>query len=149
MPGIKNGAADALSRRGKALDDSDVEDGDTANDYFKSKLYAISADRMEPDYTAQVWVIRNEYTGDDLLLAQYLESLQRPEGLSDTQYQQLRKKSWNFLVRDGYLFKRARKSGVPPRRVLGKPDDRTDAIRQLHDEAGHRGTHVTYDHVAR
>jgi hypothetical protein len=52
---------------------------------------------------------------DNVLLGQYLTTPKRPDGMTDSQYQQLRKKSKNFLVRDGVLFKRPWHHAVPPR----------------------------------
>jgi hypothetical protein len=45
VPGNKNGAADALSRRGTVPADSasGVNDDDDVDDYFDEKLYRISA----------------------------------------------------------------------------------------------------------
>ena len=83
-----------------------------------------------------------------MVLGRYLETLERPEGMDDQQYQQLRKKSRNFFVRDGYLFKRSRKRGLPPRRVIG-PAQRMEVIRELHDEKGHRGRQSAFQHVNR
>jgi hypothetical protein len=44
----------------------------------------------------------------------------------------------DFLIRNGYLFKRSRKRGLPPRRVVGLKEQRLAIIRELHDEIGHR-----------
>jgi hypothetical protein len=147
IPGRRNGAADALSRRGVAQGDSD-EDSDAPDEYFESMLYSISFS-SDPSPIARVYLLDGEYGGDDLLLGRYLEKLERPDGLSDEQFAQLRRKSRGFLVRDGYLFKRSRKRGVPPRRVLGTEERRREAIRTLHDESGHRGVQSTFTLVSR
>jgi Integrase zinc binding domain len=97
----------------------------------------------------RIYLHEAEYEGDDLVLGQYLETLNRPEGLTDQQFQRLRKKSRNFLVRDGYLFKRGRKRNVPPRRVVGLSEQRLEIIRGLHDEIGHCGKQSTYDQISR
>jgi hypothetical protein len=76
---------------------------------------------------------------DDVILGQYLTSLERPDGMTDSQYQQLRKKSKNFLVRDGMLFKRPRHHGVPPRQVVGLKEQREEIMREMHEEKGHMG----------
>ena len=72
----------------------------------------------------RVYLHETEYVGDDLLLGRYLETLRRPEGMANVEFGSLRKKSRNFLVRDGYLFKRGKRRGVPPRRVVGLPEQR-------------------------
>ncbi|TMI84695.1 MAG: hypothetical protein E6H10_05305 [Bacteroidetes bacterium] len=130
VPVTKNGAADALSRRGAAMED-DSEDDET-DSYFEAKMYGIMVSvsnlvsviqsSKALDVVARVYLHEGEYEGDDLLLGQYLETLRRPDELTDLQYQSLRRKAKNFLVRDGYLFKRGRKSGIPPRRVINRPE---------------------------
>ena len=47
------------------------------------------------------------------------------------------------------MFKRSRKHGSPPRRVIGKPEQRLEILRELHDETGHRGRQETYDQMHR
>jgi hypothetical protein len=147
IPGNKNGAADALSRRMKSEDDEMEEEVDG---YFEARMYGITVAETTPEPSmARLYLHEGEYIGDDLMLGQYLETLRRPDGLNDAQYQQLRKKARRFFVRDGYLFKRGRKRGFPPRRVVGTQDQRLEVIRELHDEIGHRGKQSTYDHVSR
>jgi len=151
IPGNKNGGADALSRRGQASQDP-LEDENEADDYFDAKLYSIQASDQSYDWnsyslTVRIYLHEAEYDGDDLILGRYLETLQRPEGMIDQQFQQLRKKSRIFFVRDGYLFTRSRKYETPPRRVIGKPEQRLEALRELHDETCHRGRQGIYDQM--
>jgi hypothetical protein len=109
IPGSKNGAADSLSRRGTGPDD-----------YFESRLYSISARPLAfSRLLTHVYLSEGEYTDDDLILGRYLETLKRPEGFGSEEYRKLRKKSRDFLIRDGYPFKRSRKRGLPPRHVVG------------------------------
>ena len=86
---------------------------------------------------------------DDVILGKYLSTLQRPDGMTDSQYQQLRKKSKNFLIRDGFLFKRPRHHGVPPRRVVGLTEERVRIMKELHDEKGHLGQKATYNLISK
>jgi len=112
VAGTKNGGADALSRRGKAPEDSD-EDENEVDDFFEAQLYSISlSERNTYDNPiARIYLHKAKYEDDDLILGQYLETLQRPDGLTDIQFRELRRKSKNFLVRDGYLFKKPRIRG--------------------------------------
>ena len=95
----KRGGADALSRRGLAVGDGS-EDENEADDYFDAKLYGTMI-TAEPPLLARVYLHEAEYDGDHLILGQYLETLQRPDGLTDQEFQRLRQKSRYFLVRDG------------------------------------------------
>jgi hypothetical protein len=148
VKGSQNGAADRLSRRGKGEDDETDSDPD---DYFDSCLYSITAMlSIDPYGDYQVYRVtfdRTKYEGNDLILGKYLATLQRPEGMSDGDYAQLRKKAKNFMVRDGMLFKRSKKGGVPPRRVIGLREERIEAIKEVH-ELGHPGQKATYNQVS-
>ena len=149
IPGNKNGAADALSRRGRSSQDDPDDLEDDADDYFDAKLYHAYISDPGSNLTARVYLHEGEYEGEDLILGQYLETLQRSDNMTDQQYQQLRRKSRNFLVRDGYLFKRGKRQNIPPRRVVGRPEQREEILKELHDESGHRGSKATYNQVSR
>ena len=145
--GKKNGAADGLSRRG--LGPGEEKEEEDPDDFFEHKVGNISAGTWSSRLNSRIFLVETEYMGDDLVLGEYLETLRRPQGFSDSQFQQLRKRSRQFFIRDGYLFKRGRKRGIPARRVIGLPEQREEAIRELHDEIGHRGVQVTFEHLAR
>ena len=118
IPGNTNSAANALARCGQSSDDPEGPENE-ADDYFDAQLYSAYVSH-NPSPTTRIYLHELEYEGEDLILAHYLEMLQRPDNLTDPQYQQLRKKLRNFLARDGYLFKRGRKGNVPPQRVIGR-----------------------------
>src|SRR5438045_8289700 len=92
VSGNKNGAADALSRWGYCQEDGKLLD-DKVEEYFEGKLYSITAGPVK-DVGMNIEVLRvylneEEYEGNDLLLGKYLATLQRPEGLTDLEYQRL------------------------------------------------------------
>ena len=148
VPGNKNSSADALSRRGQAPEDP-TEDENDADNYFEAKLGAISAAPVGRSLLINIWLKEAEYDGDDLVLGRYLESLERPVDIDDAEFAKLRKKSKNFLIRDGLLFRKGRGRRSIPRRVIGLPDQRRQTIKQLHDECGHRGRNTTHELVKR
>ena len=121
------------------------------------RSHANSNSRSHSDDTMDRYqVYRIEFNGelyedepDDVVLGRYLTNLQRPDGLTDSQYQQLRKKSKYFLVRDGLLFKRPRHHSTPPRRVVGTKEERVRILMEMHDEKGHMGQKATYNLVAK
>lgn len=134
---------------GRFTEGDNVENDEEADDFFEAKLNSVTIGNERRNSVARVWLREADYEGDDLILGRYLETLQRPGGLSDQQFMQLRRKAHHFLVRDGYLFKRGRKRGSPPRRVIGTTAQRREVIRGLHDEIGHRGRLATYNQVQR
>src|SRR5438552_10547659 len=147
VPGNKNGGADALSRRGYA--DGDGEEDDAVDDYFDAKLYSIQVSSAPMNPTARIYLQEVEYDGEYLAIGRYLETMERPPDLTDDEFRKLRKTAHQYLVRDGYLYKRSKKRGIPPRRVIGQPTDRREVIKALHDELGHRSRQPTYEQVSR
>jgi RNase H-like domain found in reverse transcriptase/Integrase zinc binding domain/Reverse transcriptase (RNA-dependent DNA polymerase) len=165
VPGHKNGAADALSRRGNSEEDGSSED--EVDEFFEARMYETRLERRSQFGDSlersqfgdegwcrsgarggpeRVYLDEAEYMGEDLMLGKYLVSLRRPDGLTDSEYQQLRRKSKSFFVRDGYLYKKGKRV---PRRVVGLQEQRLKVMEELHDEAGHRGRVATYEHIKR
>ena len=77
MPGNKNGAADALSRRGHCEADGELTD-DKVDEFFEAKMYSITAGPVEEDISVNFQVLRvrlneEEYEGEDLLLGKILQ----------------------------------------------------------------------------
>jgi hypothetical protein len=149
MQGTKNGAADALSRYGTAPEDSDNDDD--MDDYFDAKIYSTSASPTSSisTPTAHIWLINSEYSGSDLQIGTYLETLQRPDGMNDAEFWRFKRKALSFLIRDGYLFKRPKRPGTPPRRVVGTQQQRSEILASLHDECGHRGRQAIFEKVTK
>ena len=145
IPDNQNGAADSLSRRGKGSED---ESDRRSGRLFRISIIQYLTNASSRSFT-RVYLSEGEYNDGDFTLRRYLETLERPEGLSDEEYEKLRKKSRNFLIRDEYLFKRSRKRGLPPRHVVGLTEQRLTIIQELHDRIGHRGKQATFEQVRR
>lgn len=71
----RNGAGDALSRRGQSSED-EPEDSDEADNYFDTQLCHIYISGNQDDLTAHIY-LQNGYEGKGLVLGRYLETLQR------------------------------------------------------------------------
>ena len=86
------------------------------------------------------------YEGEENLqrVGEYLETMRRPAGMPDGEFQRFKGFAVKFLLRDGVLYRRA-KTGMPPRRVLGNTKDKMEVLRQLHNKSGHRGRDRTYE----
>ena len=148
VPGSKNGAADALSRRGIAEGEAEPDE-DEAERFFESMMAGMTLERGrcgESVEIARIYLAEGEYEGEDLLLGKYLMALRRPEGLTDGEYARLRRRAKLFFLRDGYLYKRGR---PVPRRVVGLRVQKLKIIEEVHDEIGHRGRGATFEHVRR
>jgi transposase InsO family protein len=145
--GNKNGVADGLSRRGHAPGDDDEDEN--IDDFFDAQLYAIRYMSFPPTPISYVYINEAEYYGEDYRLGKYLETLERPPDIDDEEFRKLRNKAKHFFVRDGLLYKRSRKRGSPPRRVIGTQRKRREVIKALHDDIGHRGKDATFQQVRR
>ena len=110
----KNDAIDDLSRWELAEVDSDEEDDSDA--FFDAKMNVI----FEYSIT-RIWFHKAKYLEEDLMLGEYLETLQRFDGNDDQNYQRLRKLSRMFFIRDDYLFKHEKHREQPSRRVIETP----------------------------
>ena len=95
MSGSKNGAADALSRRGYCEEDGELLDDDAVDNFFDAKMYSVMVEPTD-NVSVDVEILRvhlngRKYEGEHLVLGKCLSTLQRPDGLTDLEYQRLRK----------------------------------------------------------
>ena len=126
--------------------DTDIEVKRRRN-FFDAHLYSIAI-TPPADPTARVWLVDAEYSGEDLVITEYLETLRRPSGMEDVEFVKFKKKALGFLVRDGYLLKKGRRRGATPKPVVGTAEQRRQIMHELHD-THHRGRQATFEHVSR
>lgn len=142
VPAEKHKGPDALSRV-----DRDSEDSTTLSaEGLISDHIQVLTEAQEKDDDACIWRIYLEehlYDGEWLRLGRYLDTLQRPEGLTDQQYTRLKRKAVGYFIRDGKLFKR-RKAGNTAVEVVINVDKKKLLLEALHDNLGHRGVSETY-----
>ncbi|KAL3679494.1 hypothetical protein R1sor_022450 [Riccia sorocarpa] len=94
IAGKDNPLADMLSRVRYEGEEDMIEDTDDIG----RKFYSVS--QVEGDVEV---VFREElYEGEWLDLGRYLESLEMQEGWSNTEFSRIRKKSYDYMLRDGY-----------------------------------------------
>ena len=86
IEGKKNVVPDALSRLLNHNDEANSEDD--LEEFIKRSLNGIRLE--EGELTLQrAYLIEAEYDEDFLLISQYLESLEQPDGISDASYRSL------------------------------------------------------------
>ena len=61
IPRNKNGAADALSPRGRSPHDDPEDPEDNADDYFDAKLYHAYISNPRSNFTTRVYLHEEEY----------------------------------------------------------------------------------------
>ncbi|KAL3685370.1 hypothetical protein R1sor_003392 [Riccia sorocarpa] len=76
----------------------------------------------------------------------YLSTLRRREDWNDAEFSKVRRKAYGFLLRDGYLWKRPKRSDGDPLRVVDDSDTKQELLKEFHESlwAGHRGVWATY-----
>ena len=89
--------------------------------------------------------IKAMYEGEENTrrVVEYLETMRRPAGKPDWEFNRFKGFTVKLLLRDGVLYRHA-KTGMPLRRVLGNVKDKEEVLRQLHDKSGHRERDRTY-----
>ncbi|KAL3688564.1 hypothetical protein R1sor_014873 [Riccia sorocarpa] len=80
------------------------------------------------------------YDSEWLDIGYYLSTMSRQQGWSDAEFKQTRRKAYNFLLHDGFLWKRAKRFGDVPKRVICEEKTQVQLIREFHDNlwAGHK-----------
>lgn len=74
----------------------------------------------------------------------WLQDLRRPEGLSDVDFARNMRYAAQFFIRDGRLWRRHEHGA---HKLVMASSRRIGIIRSAHDEAGHKGTWATKQHV--
>ena len=79
----------------------------------------------------------------------YLSTLKRQEGWMDKTFKDIRHQSYGYLLRDGILWKRAKKTDELPLRVVDDSETKTQVLKEFHDAlwVGHRGVWATYTKI--
>lgn len=156
ISGPKNVVADALSRRGQALEDPPEGNYDEFFDRMVGMLEVhttqsrtlSSMERQTVNKGEQTGIItfkEDEYEDIFLDIGHWLSTLQRQSSWSDTHFKKIRRKAARFLLHDGLLYYRPNKN--LPRRVLCRKDQKQQALQQLHDQFGHYGRDATFNNL--
>ncbi|KAL2624276.1 hypothetical protein R1flu_008521 [Riccia fluitans] len=86
------------------------------------------------------------YTGKLRDIGRYLSRLERMEGWSEKQFKDIRNQAYKYLLKDGYLWKRPKRSDEFPLRVVDDQVTKEKILQEFHDTlwARHRGIWATY-----
>ncbi|KAL6399849.1 putative gag-pol poly protein [Ilyonectria robusta] len=93
--------------------------------------------------------LEDSYTGEWLVLGNYLTSLKRPKGLSARDFSRLRKKATQFYVHGGHIWRRALSLGDDPTLVVDDEELQKHLIITSHHHGGHKGREATVHIVSR
>ncbi|KAK4706028.1 hypothetical protein P7C70_g168, partial [Phenoliferia sp. Uapishka_3] len=136
VAGKKHTLADGLSRARRDETDEPARDLD-------SLISAHVELVMEEEVREwQVAFVEADYAANKGILAigRYLSSLERPKGLTRTQWVKFQKRAANFALEKGRLYRR--RGGMFREVVLNK-DRQVRFLKGVHDNSGHRGREET------
>ena len=90
--------------------------------------------------------IEENYEGEFVEIGKYLNSLQRDKSWSTEDFHQIRKKAYKYFLKDGALWRHAKKKNGTLMRVFYKLENRQKLMSKFHDSvfAGHRGIWVVF-----
>ena len=79
----------------------------------------------------------------------YLSTLKRQEGWMDKTFKDIRHQSYEYLLRDGFLWKRAKRVDEFSLRVIDDSETKILVLKEFHDAlwAGHKGIWPTYTKI--
>jgi hypothetical protein len=82
-------------------------------------------------------------------IGRYLQNGQKDPTWSKEEFARIRRKSYGFLLRDEYLWRRPKVRDQLPLRVIDDDITKKKILYDCHDSAatGHRGVQETYDHI--
>ena len=148
ITGKKNSVADMLSRARYVCEDEmqaqEIGEGDEDEDYG----YVLAIDGANTRDGGQPF--KAEFYQDRLRdIGIYLSTLRRQEGWLDKTFKDIRHRSYNFLLRDGFLWKRPKRKDGVPLRVVDDTETKNQVLKEFHDTlwAGHRGVWATYHKI--
>ncbi|CAM6127330.1 unnamed protein product [Calypogeia fissa] len=73
------------------------------------------------------------YSDDLLVIERYLSTLKKDPAWSRKTFEKIQKKSYGFLLRDGYLWRWSKKPNWVSLRAVGDVDTRSKVLQECHD----------------
>jgi RNase H-like domain found in reverse transcriptase len=139
VPGHKFKGPDALSRRPMAENEEIIEDEDWLED---KALYAAAWKPAKPAFCYSTRTNQDETLRDIL---RYLITQVLPKTETSQELRRFLKKSNGYFIQDNIFFKH-NPNGFPLRVIL-KPDDRENILKQSHEHLGHKGVKAVFQTV--
>ena len=117
-------------------------------DFIDAELGALSIApiQVEEDDAAD-GILEDGYSEESQRIARYLMMLCKPEGMSRAEFRAFKRRALWYAVMDKQLYFTGSKN-IPSRIVVDLLKKRTQILKELHDECGHKGRESTYRKVA-
>jgi hypothetical protein len=148
VAGKKHTLADGLSRVRRDEEDSEAEDlDDLIQEVYLHEVETATWKQETGDAWGKDFVVGVVTDGEmDLWeeLQNFLTTLQRPNNISDIDWNRIRSLAPKYFLAEGRLWRRH----LPHHQeVILDEQRREEFLRQLHDELGHRGRNETYRRI--
>lgn len=162
ISGNLNQAADALSRRRATPEDLDErKNEEDIDEWVDAQLSATRATRLSSTRDATITreenrttdgggsrILNEEYSDKYEEIAVFLKEGMKRNGRSKAEWKAFRAHALKFTVREDLLFRVEKgRRDQPPKRVIDEVARKTQLIRSVHDESGHRGREGTFQRL--
>ena len=146
IEGKKNCVADMLSRA-RYFNEEEMM-ADEAGEELSHGGYVMRIDGEGSSTRALPFKVEL-YEGKLKDIGLYLSTMERQEGWMDKTFKDIRHQSYEYLLKDGFLWKRAKRADEMPLRVVGDSVTKSQVLKEFHDThwAGHRGVWATYTKI--
>ena len=144
--GKKNSVADMLSRARYFHEEEMMAHGE--NEDHSDEAYVLATGGRSSNN--EILPFKEElYEGRLKEIGLYLSTLKRQEGWMEKTFKDIRHQSYGYLLRNGFLWKRAKRADELPLRVVDDIETKVQVLKEFHDAlwAGHRGVWATYTKI--
>jgi hypothetical protein len=96
-----------------------------------------------------LWFREELYFGDLLVIGKYLSTLENDLDWRREEFDRIRRKSYGFLLKEGFLWRWPKILDGVPLRVVGDDNTKKKILKESQDAevARHRGVQGTYDRI--
>jgi hypothetical protein len=146
IAGNKNPVADMLSRA-RYFHEEEMMAFEGSEEFSDEVYISITNGENSSD---EVLPFKAElYEGRLKDIGFYLSTLKRHKDWSEKTFKDIRHRAYDYLLRDGFLWKRAKRGDGMPLRVVDDSETKTQVLKEFHDTlwAGHRGIWATYTKI--
>ena len=150
IAGKDNPVADMLSRaRYKDEENYKIPDEGKAEGEMEGDVGCCISSHNAMKELEKLHFQEDLYSGELLVLGKYLQTLEKEEAWTKEIFEKIRKKAYGYMLRDGLLWRKPKKMGRLPQRVVGDESAKLKILHECHDDAaaGHRGVQATYEKV--
>ena len=129
ITGKRNLVVDMLSRAKYFDEEKMMAHGE--NEDFTDGGYVLATDRE--NMIDEVLPFKDELYGGRLRdIGLYLSTLKRQEGWMDKTFKDIKHQSYGYLLRDGFLWKRAKRADELPLRAVDDSETKTQVLKEFH-----------------